>query len=328
MTSELESRLLDRFLAGEATPEEAAQVRAWVDASPDRAQFIEALRAQGASRAEWDVEKGWRSVQARRAWLALRTPRPIVRWAAAAAVLLGVAVSSWRMLPAVRGTEHASAGEWREVAVPRGTRGRIDLPDGSTVTLNAASRLRYRAGADSAAREVVLDGEAFFVVKHDASRPFRVRASRATVEDVGTRFVVSSYAGSAPTVVVAEGAVALRATRAGNAGGARLTAGMLGRLEPTDSVATRRVDAARYTAWTDGRLILDNATLDVAAMTLERWFDVDVRLADAALATRRVNAEFRGESLADVLATLSAALDLEVRRDGRRVTIAARGAAK
>jgi ferric-dicitrate binding protein FerR (iron transport regulator) len=327
MNSEIDSRLLDRFLAGEASPQEAARVQGWIDASPGRAKLVEALRAQGSSRTPWDVERGWRSVQARRA-LVPRNSWRFVRWAAAAVVLVGVGVATWGVLPDVRRPASADASEWRQVAVPRGTRARVELPDGSTVTLNALSRLRYRVDRDRGARDAILDGEAFFAVVHDASRPFRVRASHATVEDVGTRFAISAYAGSAPTVVVADGAVALRAADADTAGGTLLTAGMLGRLGPAGHVTTRRVDIARSTAWTEGRLILDDATLDVAAKTLERWFDVDIRLADAALAARRVNAEFDGESLTEVLAALSTALDLEIRRDGRRVTIAARGAGK
>ena len=80
------------------------------------------------------------------------------------------------------------------------------------VTLNAGSRLRWRADYGARTREVQLEGEGYFEVRHDGARPFRVHAPGAVAEDLGTRFTVRAYPeGSGVEVAVAEGRVALRA---------------------------------------------------------------------------------------------------------------------
>ena len=62
-------------------------------------------------------------------------------------------------------------------------------------------------------RNIFLDGEAYFVVKHDPARPFAVHAGHAVVRDIGTQFAVTAYFGAPTTrVVVAEGEVSVAHT--------------------------------------------------------------------------------------------------------------------
>src|SRR3982751_821192 len=70
---------------------------------------------------------------------------------------------------------------------------RVTLGDGTRVVLNAGSRLSYADDFGRGTRDVVLDGEGYFDVVHDASRPFRVLARGSVAQDVGTRFVVRAY---------------------------------------------------------------------------------------------------------------------------------------
>ena len=75
------------------------------------------------------------------------------------------------------------------VGTEYGDRVTVNLPDGTAVTLNESSVLRYRAGAfDGNTREVRFDGEAYFNVKKDADRPFVIHADGLSVKVLGTRF--------------------------------------------------------------------------------------------------------------------------------------------
>jgi transmembrane sensor len=243
----------------------------------------------------------------------------------AAAIVLAVGLSIALRHRSSRPQTTVAQSSWRDVEAPRGSRVSIDLPDGSTVKLNAGSRLRYDSTGHR--RDVYLGGEGYFVVKHDAARPFVVHANGASIRDVGTRFVVRAYGGqSGTTVVVAEGAVSLRRDAADARDSVTATAGMLARLTSTGSLATSSVDPARYLGFTDGRLVLDGVTLAAALPMIERWYDVDIRLTDAALAKRQVTAEFSRETVSEAMQALSIALDLDVERKGQSFTVGARKA--
>jgi transmembrane sensor len=167
---------------------------------------------------------------------------------------------------------------------------------------------------------MTLDGEALFRVRHDAQRPFRVRAGRAVTEDLGTEFTVRAYANSdSVRVVVQSGSVSLKAvsdsTRAVVRPGQMATLSSAG--GPIVSAA-RNVDALM--AFSRGQLVFDNAPMQRVADELARWYDVDVKLASPALGGRHVTVTFSGESIDEVLRTIALSVGARVEHTGRNVT--------
>jgi transmembrane sensor len=173
---------------------------------------------------------------------------------------------------------------------------------------------------------VTLQGEAWFKVSHDASRPFAIRVGTTTVEDIGTAFLVRESPTRAVTVRVAEGAVRLttRAAardstvtlRAGD--GAVATAGGI-------TVAAGVVSATEGVALAAGRLAFNDASLVEVQDALHRWYGVRLIIADNALAARHVTADFTGEPVSRVAAVLG--LTLGVNAESRGDTIELHGAA-
>jgi ferric-dicitrate binding protein FerR (iron transport regulator) len=237
--------------------------------------------------------------------------------ALAAAAMLAIV---WR---ASDGTSPAApSSAVREIASARAQQTRVTLRDGSRVVLNAGSRLRYADDFGRTSREVELDGEGYFDVVHDESRPFRVRARGGVAEDLGTRFVVRAYGDGSPTqVVVAQGSVSL--ARDGAAGRAQvLQPGQLGRLEQDGRVTVvDHVDVERWMSWTRGALVLDGLSLAEAATEIGRRYDVRIVVPDADLAQRRVSARFHDASLASVLDAISLALGARWSNDGIAIVI-------
>jgi len=204
--------------------------------------------------------------------------------------------------------------------------------------LGPASRLRIpadigalRAGAP---RDIYLEGEAYLEVKHDSTRPFLVHTLAGVAEDIGTEFLVTAHPEtSGMRVVVASGIVALYQPLPAPRGQVRgrreppkplltLAQGDLAELASTGiATLTRDVDIAPYVAWTKGDLGFDATRLGDAVPQLERWYDVDIRLADSSLADRRLTATFRRASLSQVLELLSLSLDVQVEREGRSVLL-------
>src|SRR2546423_14261851 len=74
-----------------------------------------------------------------------------------------------------------------------GSRSKLVLPDGSTVWLNAGSKLTYNKDFGNNIREVSLVGEAFFDVMHIPDVPFVIETPTAVVKVLGTSFNVKAY---------------------------------------------------------------------------------------------------------------------------------------
>jgi transmembrane sensor len=250
----------------------------------------------------------------------VRTQRVVAGAAAliAAAGVVAVVLQRGAMRP-----DERRAPTRHEVVAAVAQQTRVTLGDGTEVVLNSGSRLRYGDEFGRGTRDVELDGEAYFDVVHDESRPFRVHARGSVAQDVGTRFVVRAYPEQrAVDVVVTHGSVSLR--REGTSvAPALLVAGHHGRVDASgDVTVATETDPDRWTEWTRGGIVLEGMTLGDAALELGRRFGVRVDIRGHDLAQRRVSARFHEEPLPRVLDALAVALGARWTRDGDRVVIA------
>ncbi|HEX9487112.1 MAG TPA: FecR domain-containing protein [Gemmatimonadales bacterium] len=211
----------------------------------------------------------------------------------------------------------AQARPIREYTTPRGRRAVLRLLDGTEITLNADSKLRAPVPFAALQRDVYLEGEAYFSVVHDAARPFVVHTAGGAIQDIGTRFGVHAYRDAErERVAVVEGAVALAGTP--------LRAGQVATLSRTGTIRVlRNARVADELAWTRGRLVFTNVPLEEAAERLGRWYDLDVRVADPALARRPVTGSYGDEPVAEVLTLITAAVGARYEWQGRTVAISA-----
>ncbi len=316
--------LLDRYLAGEATASDAKAVQEWLAEDPAHALLLDDLRLIKRVIADKAPHSGTDAAWAKavKALKVAHPPPPRVSRrllaAALAAAAVVIALIGGRGVRGLGGLLRRTP-QWTEYATAAAQRMVIRLQDGTQVTIAPKSRVRYPADYGTAHRDLYLDGEAYFQVAPDSQRPLRVHTTRSVTEDLGTAFVVRAYADQVATeVVVAEGRVAL--SRADTAAASRppalvLEARDLGRLDAS-GVATRRrgVDVERQLAWTRGVLAFDGTPLGDVVRTLGRWYNVDIRLADSALAARRLTASFQNEPIDLVLHRIALTLGLEVER--------------
>lgn len=297
-------------------------------------------------RGEWDVDALWSRVRARTVdaaqGLAERAPLPsrparMPRWvyAYAATLILCAAAGTLFVRRHNRMAALAADSTPGDYRTSRGQYATVRLADSSEVTLAPESRLtispRFRTGA----REIALEGEAIFSVRHDAAHPFRVRTRRAVVEDIGTRFDLRAYPGDATIVVaVVEGAVSLGTEQAAigpTAASAGSTArpneivlhgGEVGTLDQQGKLTAERSSrASSYLGWPEGRLSFVDRPLPEVLRTIARWYDLDVRVADARLARRLVTAEFAHQSPSEMIAALAVTMDATVEHNGRVFTL-------
>jgi transmembrane sensor len=346
--SEMDRELLERYVSGDANPDECARVEAWLAEDPDRWAQVAALREATAEAAlsESAVEEAKAEVWARLArkmgWpeqlsAAGRTRRPhrtarefapvsrrpwLTAWQLAAALFIAVIGGSALAGLFFHWRPSAPAEALRVAATKAGQRAMVRLPDGSQVILGVASTLRYPVAFRDGSREVSLEGEAYFEVVHDTQRPFMVHAGDLVAKDLGTEFAVRAYPEDVGArVVVREGRVAIRSASAKAASEQVVAPGQLGRLGPGQEPTVEPADTAAWFAWIEGRLVFDGTPLRDALPQLSRWFDLEFRLADSALGEVPLTATLRTQPTTDALNNLAASLGMKQRQAGRIVTL-------
>ncbi|UOQ69626.1 FecR family protein [Hymenobacter volaticus] len=145
---------------------------------------------------------------------------PVVRWAAMVLLLVGVALAvllprKWQSatsatMAATNWVQHHNAGNQVQV---------FTLVDSSRITLYPGSSIQYKASLAGPRREVKLNGEAFFQVAKNPTRPFLVYTDQLVTTVLGTSFRVRAYVGRTNEVAVHEGRVSVQLRR-----GAQLSA--------------------------------------------------------------------------------------------------------
>lgn len=306
---------IGRYLAGEASREEAVEVRRWLDEHRSDAELVAALerltRAVPESRPV-DVEAALRRVKARPTPPRVRVTLPargqIRRWvtqteflAAAAAIIL---VAGVFLFDEVRGLVRGDRPATYSTTV--GQRDSVRLADGTLILLGPATRVAVRG------RDVDLTGEAFFRVVHNDERPFIVRAGGSVIRDIGTEFTVHSDGAAAIRVAVQEGSVALRR----GTDSVMLQQGDVGRIAEGRVEALPGGATAEDFAWMHGELIFRDTPLSTVIADLRRWYGVEVRVADTALLQRRFTGMFTTEPRERVLDVIAMTLPARVERRG------------
>ena len=162
----------------------------------------------------------------------------------------------------------------------------IELPDGSQVWINSESSVRYSSSFTKNTRSVSLQGEAYFLVKRDESKPFIVNTEKLLVEVLGTEFNVKAYDGDNKiTTTLNTGKV-----------GIRTNADKSFVLNPgeqliydnrTKETSLVRVSADDFSGWTKGQLYFINASFSEILKTLEKQFDVSFILKDPIVSSER-----------------------------------------
>ena len=162
----------------------------------------------------------------------------------------------------------------------------VTLDDGSLVHLNYNSRLIYPERFGDR-RDVILDGEAYFMVAKDLSRQFVVHTPQGDVKVYGTEFVVNTREkGSDEHEKDAEGTANQHVSVVLVSGSVGFTSvsGSETMLQPSqkllfcnDQLSVKDVDVAPYVAWNEGEFIFADVPLEDLLATMSRWYQLEVR---------------------------------------------------
>lgn len=245
-----------------------------------------------------------------------------VMYATAAAFITGIILLYPVVADHGKKTEAASVSPVNEIIINPGSRTKIHLPDGSQVWVNSGSSLTYEDNFNGSTREVHLDGEAYFDVIKDASRPFVVHTTGIDIKVLGTAFNVKAYK-IEPTIeaTLIHGSIeVINKNRPGTPKvmlkpHEKLVYNKYPAANPRDQradIAAPESDAYSITikplnnnitdmdivetAWVYNKLVFEDERFEALALKMERWYNLKISFENEKLKDYRVSGSFVNET--------------------------------
>lgn len=321
--TQISEETMIRFIDNTCTDEELGAVERWLAESPDHAaQLFElertamlagTLRGNAACRNRV-YRKVRERIEEQQASRRRRMRMRIMRWSAAAAVLVGVAF----LVGFLMGRPQV---EILTVTADSGSL-EVTLPDSTQVWLNRGATLRYPAMFAASARRVELEGEAYFSVTKEPERPFEVKGERVGVRVLGTEFNFCSSRTGLSSVSLIEGSVEV--THGNAHDGIVLAPGQKAVFDPaTGRMQVTETNTVLDAVWRDGIIPFTNAPISEIAVTLEQMYDVHITiLGDAEGGSTYSGGILRYECIDSTLMMLCHTLPITYSVKGAEVTIA------
>jgi len=233
-----------------------------------------------------------------------------IKYAACLFLVCSLALS-WHVIQRRQGYNNSAIVEITKTT-RRGEKLKLLLPDSSVVYLNAMSKLSFpKRFEHGKKREIKLEGEAFFEVKHDAGRPFIVHSGTLQTRVLGTSFNINAYSDSKTySVSVRTGKVGVSET---NKDQQKQLSLLLPGKHLVYNLASKKYTimeqrATDFNSWTTNRFIFNNETLGNILTSLKRSYLVDFKVNSTRLLSCRFNATFTNQNIkeiADQLQTMS-----------------------
>ncbi|TWW01312.1 FecR family protein [Chitinophaga pinensis] len=313
INEELFTTLAARKLAGEATTAELLELDGMLQEYPElreRYQLLQQYFKVSSYHSSSDTELALQRTLSRISVPVSNTPvRKMFPWkwfgVAAAAVLIGIA-SFVVLRPKDRPVEMVKLMERQN---GKATRASIELADGSKIWLNAESKLSYPEVFDGNTREVYLTGEAFFDIAPNPKKPFIVHFNAGSVHVLGTSFNVRAYENEAVQTSVRTGKVAFIPNRKQGeipdtifiTPDEKVTLQTTVADTKSNGIVKEITSSEEDKAWTEGRLIFRDETLEDIASELERTFGKKVTFGNDAPRYYRLTGAFQDNSLQDIM---------------------------
>ena len=315
------------YLSDEISPEEWQKLKSWIDLSDEHRKVIRDVEEVWFSAVEPDELKRFDKEAAYRQFLKQtgiqRRPAVVhylwrgVACVAVVAMFFGMGYVAYQL--GCNGIQ----SEMTDIAIeaPLGSRAQTTLPDGTRVWLNAGSTLAYDQAFGISSREVTLKGEGYFMVTHDAAKPFVVSSGGGRVKVLGTKFNFRDFpTDSCLTVDLDEGSVMLT-DKTHPRHKWKMKAGQHVTLNKRTGQISLAVGQAKGDAWTSGRFILGGESMAEIVERLQRQYNVKIVFANPDLRKLHFHGEFGSQdaTLDDVLEALAATNKIRYKKEGGRV---------
>ncbi|MHB1179387.1 MAG: FecR family protein [Daejeonella sp.] len=275
------------------------------------------------------------------------SPRKLLNWkglAIAASLILICSLGIYLYNAKPPEASIAPVSELTEIKVPKGLTRKIVLPDGTKITINMGSSLKFEPGFGKSSRTVHLSGEAYFDIAKNPI-PFIVHTDHYTIRDIGTIFNVKAYSDdlSFETIVI-EGEVeiegklridsdkpqkiSVKKQQIFKLNYAPARVGII-QTEKNFSdiveVKVQKITSAQaevYTGWTADMLVFEGKTFPEIIKIMERRYDVEIIIKDLKLRNYEYTGSFKNiNDVEKALKILKETTDINYEKNGRIITI-------
>ena len=193
----------------------------------------------------------------------------------------------------------------------------MHLPDGTNIWLNAASSVKFPVVFSQSERRVELQGEAYFEVAKDKSKPFIVTTSGQSVTVLGTHFNISSYPDDSETkTTLLEGSVKVNAL-----GSSKIIKPGEKAVRTKKGFEVSRADVEETMAWKNGYFRFSDEQMEDVTRKLSRWYNVEFVFEGQPSAERFNGIISRNKNLGQVLKMLEKTKAIHFQKRGRRIIV-------
>ncbi|MDR1091043.1 MAG: FecR family protein [Prevotella sp.] len=258
---------LYRFFEGNCTEDEIKEVRNWIEISPENKKTF--YHESSVFDAATLLSSGA---------LSSDCPKRPIRMRILARELLKIAATIFVMLSCVGLWQYAGKqGQEQSMSiinVPAGKNANLVLPDGTKVWMNARTTIKYPSSFGKNKRDIFLDGEAYFEVTSDESKPFIVHAKAYDINVLGTKFNVDAYSFRPDFVVsLMEGSLKIKSVT--DSGSLLLKPSQLAYLANNKMLSAPITDYNPY-RWREGLICFDNILFPELMKLFEKYYDIDI----------------------------------------------------
>lgn len=343
--------LIVKYITRQANQEETAMAKYLINSSKAHEAFYAAYYETWQKSLYYNIEsidanKAYSNFLAAAAQEETKKPQPSVilrRLAIAAFVLLVCAFGIYFYDIRTNLNLSPQGLAESEVNVPKGSTRKIVLPDGTKVSINAGSTLKFDKGFGNSSRTVYLDGEAYFdIADHDV--PFIVKTSHHVIKDIGTIFNVKAYADDLEfETAVIEGEVSIEGRLSLNSDNketvsvkrqqvlklnyAPVIISGQSKKDVTDLIEAKvqKVNSSQleaYTGWTEDLLVFEGKTFHEITKIMERRYDVEIVMNDVKLKNYSYTGSFKNvDKVEKALKILQETTDINYEKNGKVITI-------
>ncbi|GAB3936610.1 FecR family protein [Larkinella terrae] len=210
----------------------------------------------------------------------------------------------------------------KEETAPRGKRKNVRLSDGSLIKLNSDTKLSFPKPFGRDIRTVSLNGEAFFNVERDETKPFVISVGDLKIKVLGTSFNVKNYDDENEVeITVKSGKVSVNLNSESSNPIILIKDQKLIYNKSTEAFRITDVNAEQESNWVNGSLQFNNTPMLNVKRTIEKWYDVDIIIEDKALYKTSFTGVHLNESLDSMLESITYAIDAHYEINGKSVVI-------
>jgi ferric-dicitrate binding protein FerR (iron transport regulator) len=190
------------------------------------------------------------------------------------------------------------------------------LPDGSEVLLNAKSQITYRKYFGKNTREISLNGEAFFKVEKDETKPFIIQTQNSFVKVLGTSFNVNAKK-EWVEVLVETGRVEVY-NNSMHSEHVVLLPGDFAQLDGKNKIEKTLNSNENYLSWVNQKLVFQAMPLEQVVSHIMKTYYCTIELPDTSIANRKITSTFDNDTLDEVLKSIAIAFNLSVKKEGEK----------